>query len=182
MSFELYHVEVGAQSVQYDWVKPVPLSGPGGPVARFVRAQASDGAGWILSARELVGLSSPGGPPEEYRIVFDLEPRHEWRVALCELDAVSGVSGPDSTRMVMGFKTLLSGRFEQPSARIKRQFEVPFGPPLTRFFEPLVLKGGSTSGAWTWGEPELALGGCLKLPNGNGNAPASQRGAGSPRL
>ena len=160
MSFQLYRIEVNCEATLYEWVKPAPLSGPNGPIARFVRALGNDGDGlnWLLSGRELVALSHAGAPAENYRILFDLDSGHEWRVTFCELTSISGTSRSDSTHLVLGFKTLFSGHTKQPAAEFKRRFPVPLAAPLPRFHEALYLQGGTSAGSWKWGEPQLALG------------------------
>jgi hypothetical protein len=169
MSFQLYRVEVNCQSALYEWVKPVPLSGPGGPIARFVRTLGDDGGGvdWLLSGRELVGLTQPGEPAENYRILFDLEPGHEWRATLCELTSLCGSSRSDTTHLVLGFKTLFTGRTESPAAQFKHRFSVSFGASLPRFHEALRLLGGTSTGTWRWGEPQMTLGAAIVGDSGS---------------
>jgi hypothetical protein len=160
MSFLLYHVHVNCESTLYEWVKPVPLSGPGGPIARFVRTLSDDGGDvdWLLSGRELVALTQPGVPAEDYRILFDLDPSHPWRTTLCELNSLCGSSRSDTTHLVLGFKTLFTGHTESPAAQFKQSFSVPFGLSLPRFHEALCLFGGTSTGTWRWGEPQMTLG------------------------
>jgi hypothetical protein len=159
MGFLIYKKYANAESVSYEQLKPLKLSGSDGLIAQHVKALKPEQApSWKLGATGLLKLAGLEAAFDEYAVLFDVAGRDATTVCLYELTRIHGSSRDTSTQLALDFTVVVDKEFGEGAAAYARKFEIPIPERPRQLGETLALTGGPGGGDWKWAATSLQLG------------------------
>jgi hypothetical protein len=167
MSFHLYS-RISGTCLAY--VCELKLTGPTGPLGRYICAHAQDKTTfeWNLEAADILALAEPCLDPEKYAIVIELPfftnqpPVHQLLIS------IRGQSNQTDSDLLIVSCPL-------PIAAAKaRTFDLSEGICQQEIIEPLSLSGGTLGGRFFWRAPKADISASVFLARDSTKIAASQ--------
>jgi len=154
MPFWTYAVRSGVSGSAPTYIRDhkVPLSGKNGPFYKYVSQLITgdeEELYWDMTESQI--LSELGVEhTENAAIVVDLKPNVKDNVSLFRIRRVWGISHPEWSPIAVQLETLFIDWATTEADKMKMDFKEPENRNLVHEF--LYLRGGTSSGGWSWGQ------------------------------
>jgi hypothetical protein len=166
MAFLIYKKQSAGTATIYERLKPLRLSGPDGPIAKYVHSLSAEAAsdGWRMDVAELLafaGVSCAAGQPA---LIMDMGGDKPDEVCLYEVQRLSGACRENTTNLVLEFAVLVDEAVKTPVDQFKAGFDLPSDRSPRILQETLALSGGPSGGSWKWEAPAMNIGATVVAP------------------
>jgi len=158
MAFLIYKKYPNAETVRYERLQPLKLSGSDGLIARHIKTLAeANTRSWKLGVGTVLKLAGFPAAVDEFTVLFEVTGQ-ESNVCLYELTRIHGSCLDASTQLALDFAVVVDQQISGDPAAYAQKFEIPLPEKPRLLGETLALSGGPAGGDWKWVGTSLQLG------------------------